>query len=193
MLVLLALTATNAIAGGEPRTHDGFFLRLSSGLGVAGTSIDDAAGDIEVDSQPSGDANFAIGGAIRPNLILHATMWGWILDEPDVTVGSVTNPLDGFIGMSAFGGGLTYYTMPANMYLSGSVGFGSLRVDGGPLEGDTDDGFVMDLTVGKEWWVGNAWGLGVAAAFSYHTIPDGDIDGNWSGTAFAVRFSATLN
>jgi hypothetical protein len=193
LLVLFTLAAGDALAGGEPRTHDGFFLRLSTGLGMAGSSLDASGGSFEVDNQASGDANFAIGGTVAPNLILHATMWGWILDEPDVTIGPGSGKYDGFIAMNAFGGGLTYYVMPANVYFSGSVGFGKITLDGGSIEGDTDNGFAMDMTIGKEWWVGDSWGLGIAGGFSYHSVPDDVVDSNWSGVGYALRFTATLN
>ena len=192
---LFVLPAT--VAAGEPRTHDGFFLRLSLGGGTAKTSVEDATGEIELDGG-AGDVNIAIGGVIAPNLALHGTLWGWSLTDPDASitiagVGSGSGKLDGDVTLGAVGGGLTYYVMPVNLYLSGSIGFGSIQLDSRQVDAETDTGVVVDLTVGKEWWVGNSWGLGVAGGFSYHSVPDGDIDENWSGTSFALRFSATLN
>jgi hypothetical protein len=35
------------------------------------------------------------------------------------------------------------------------------------LEGSSDTGFALDATVGKEWWVGDNWGLGFAGDFTY--------------------------
>jgi hypothetical protein len=87
---------------------------------------------------------------------------------------------------------VTYYFMPVNLYLSGSAGFGSLEFDGN-ISGETDMGLALDLTVGKEWWVGDNWGLGVAGGFGYHSLPEEGLDENWSGTSFVVRFTATLN
>jgi hypothetical protein len=201
-VVGLALTmlaaAPSVLLAGEPRTHDGFFLRLSLGGGVANTKIDDATFKIEIDGSP-GDLNIAIGGVVTPNLALHGTLMGWSMSDPDVEVditgfGSASGTLDGDVTMTAFGGGVTYYFMPVNVYVTGSVGFGTIEIDpsGGP-SGETDSGLVLDLGVGKEWWVGNAWGLGVAGGFSYHSLPDPDIDESWSGTSFTIRFSATLN
>lgn len=60
-------------------------------------------------------------------------------------------------------------------------------------ENETDPGFAFDATVGKEWWVGGSWGLGLAGSFGYHSIPDDVVDSNWKGPSFGLRFSATLN
>lgn len=58
---------------------------------------------------------------------------------------------------------------------------------------ESNSGLALDFTVGKEWWVGGNWGLGLAGCFGYHSIPDGGVDANWSGTSFGLRFSATMN
>ena len=95
--------------------------------------------------------------------------------------------------MTAFGAGLTYYFMPVNIYISGSAGAGKLSLDSPSGDSESDQGLVGELTVGKEWWVGGGWGLGLSGSFGFHSIPDGDIDENWSGTSVALRFSATMN
>jgi hypothetical protein len=197
-LALAVLASIPSIArAGEPKTHDGFFLRLSAGGGMASTEIESSVASVSIDGT-AGDLNIAIGGVITPNLALHGTLWGWALSDPDADItipglGSGSGTLDGDVSLGAVGAGATYYFMPANLYVSGSVGMGSLQLDSDQVDGETDSGFVVDLSVGKEWWVGNSWGLGVAGGFSYHSLPDPDIDENWSGTSFAVRFSATMN
>jgi hypothetical protein len=73
------------------------------------------------------------------------------------------------------------------------VGIGSLTLEADDEDLESDNGVVIDLTIGKEWWVGRNWGLGVAGSLGLHSIPDPDVDENWSGPSFAVRFSATMN
>jgi hypothetical protein len=188
----IAVGTTAAAAPNGPRDHaGGFFLRLSGGVGAAKTSIEEAGSELEV-SGTSGDVNLAIGAIVAPNLAIHGTIFGWVLSDPDVELDGMSGSVDGDADMSAFGAGLTYYFMPVNLYLSGSVGAGSLS-GSGDFDGETDTGIALDLTAGKEWWVGNGWGLGAAAAFQYHSFPDGEVDSNWSGPAFALRFSATMN
>jgi hypothetical protein len=186
----LALVPSPAFSG--PRAHDGgVFLRLSGGVGYASTKVNlpTLFGSDQKFSGMSGDGNFAIGGIIANNLALHGTLWGWGMSDPTVESGSESGKADGDLSMGAAGGGVTYYFMPANIYLSGSIGIGVMS------SGDesTDPGFASDITLGKEWWVGSKWGLGVAGAFGYHTIPGIGSDVRWKGTSVAVRFTATLN
>lgn len=197
--VVWGVCIASNVQAGEPRTHDGFFLRLSGGGGAAHSSITAPGLAERISSNGSGDVNFAVGGIIKPNLALHGTLWGWFLQDPDVELSlagyqPVKTSLNGDVDMSAFGGGLTYYFMPVNIYVTGSAGVGQQTVSGGNnLSGETDYGFVLDLGAGKEWWVGKSWGLGFNLGYSHHSIPDKDVSEHWSGDAFALRFSATLN
>ncbi|HWO57619.1 MAG TPA: hypothetical protein VNN55_08650 [bacterium] len=181
----------NASAG--DRDHlNGFFLRLSAGVGAASTEIEAMNTKVKF-SGPAGDLNFAIGAIVAPNLALHGTLFGWSMTNPDAEVGNAEGELDGDLTLGAVGVGLTYYLMPANVYLSGSVGLGSLTLEADDMDLESDNGVVIDLTIGKEWWVGRNWGLGVAGSLGLHSIPDPDVDENWSGPSVAVRFSATMN
>lgn len=206
-LVLVALSAVllspRQILAGDRAHVSGLFLRLSGGGGAASTEIDYAGTKTKIEGSTA-DINLAIGGIIAKNLALHGTVWGWITSDPDVTEGSVTIPLNGFADFSAFGGGITYYFMPANIYLSGSVGVGTLSLDGDiagiDVTGETDLGPAFDITIGKEWWVGTSWGLGVALSGGFHSVKDGGVDTSgatideqWQGGNLAVRFTATLN
>ena len=186
-------------AGGEPRQHDGFFMRLSFGGGSGKAHIEEAGNEAELKGG-AGDINLALGGMVSPNLALHGTIWGWGVQDPDASLtlagfGSGSGSLNGFLSMSAIGPGVTYYMMPANIYFSGSVGVGSLS-GSDQIGGSSDTGFALDTTIGKEWWVGENWGLGLAGDFTYLSAKDKDIVGstqNWSVTGFGLRFSATFN
>jgi len=192
VLALAVVAAAPALAG-EPRTHDGFFLRLSAGGGYGQTKVTVFDEDLKL-SGAAGDINLAIGGAVTPNLAVHGTLWGWAVSSPDVELGSASGTAsDATLNMSSYGAGITYYFVPANVYISPSLGLSILSIEEGGESARTDTGFGFDATIGKEWWVSDGWGLGVAGAFTYHSVPDGDIDERWSGPGFAVRFSATYN
>lgn len=191
--VLGLAVATQVSSAGERDHEDGFFLRLSAGMGAAATQVDATVGDIELSGTAS-DINLAIGGIVTPNLAVHGTIYGWAVNEPDAEIGSLSGDVQGDLSLGAIGAGLTYYVMPLNLYFSGSLGFGSMTLDDNALaEGETDTGLVVDLTIGKEWWVGRKWGLGVAGGLGYHSLPEEGIDENWTGTSVAIRFSATMN
>jgi len=84
--------------------------------------------------------------------------------------------------------------MPANIYISPSIGMGRLVLKSGGLTGNTEMGPVFDLTLGKEWWVGGSWGLGVAGKIGCHSVRESEeMPENWNGYSLGVRFSATLN
>jgi hypothetical protein len=197
-LLTTALLAVSAAPEDLARTHDGEFARVSVGGGTAGSAFDgvmDGPGTrakVEL-SGTSGEMNLALGGVVAPNLAVHATLWGWAIRNPKVTWSdSTSHTLEGAATMTAIGVGVTYYFMPANVYASGSVGLGRLRFSG-DVSGETGNGPALDLTVGKEWWVGPSWGLGVAAGFSYHSLPDKGTVEPWSGTSFGLRLSATYD
>ena len=194
---LLVLGPSQAVSA-EKDHESGFFLRLAIGGEPASTELSDSFGDSVELSGVGTDIEIAIGGIIAPNLALHGTIWGWVITDPDaeVAVGGsapMSGELSGDLTLSALGGGLTYYFMPINIYLTGSIGFGSMSIDLGGVSGDTDTGLALEAAVGKEWFVSNRWGLGLAVGITYHSFPDPDVDESWSGISIPVRFSATFN
>ncbi len=196
VLALVTLVSAGSAVAGDRDHIGGFFLRMSVGGGFASTEITGVSAatgglfDQLKFSGTSGDYNFAVGAMIAPNLALHGTLWGWFVSNPDAEIdGQDFGSIDGDFGLSVIGGGFTYYIMPANVYLSGSVGSGTLTAD----DSDSDAGIAIDASLGKEWWVGRKWGLGGALVFGYHSIPDASIDPNFTGTNYGVRFSVTFN
>ena len=189
--LILMISVTDLSAG--PRNHDGgFFLRLSAGLGTARTKFGNPAIPMEI-SGFAGDVNIAIGGVVSPNLAVHGTIFGWSAIDPNVELDGASGEIEGNVIVSTIGGGVTYYFMPINLYVSGSAGFAKLSLETTEGVGETDYGPALEITLGKEWWVGNSWGLGVAGDVGYHSVPEKNIDENWSGLNLAVRFTATLN
>jgi len=201
LLSLTALATSTPARAGEARTHDGFFLRLAPGFGSASAKIEDSGNSLEFSGSGSA-GDLAIGGRVGNNLLLHATLWGWFVSGPkgELSVGgsgSASADFSGDLMMSAYGGGLTYYLMPSNFYFTGSIGMGTLSSEiEDPFKGDSDSGFAYTLGVGKEWWAGNSWGLGVAGGISYFSAKNKDIvisDQNWAGPSYSLSFSATFN
>jgi len=195
---LLSLTAGAAFAGAA-RTHDGFFLRVSTGMGAGNAEISDASGSLKF-SGTSIDGNFAVGAMVTPTVALHGTVWGWRVNDPDAEltvtgVGSTTATATGTLMMAAYGVGGTYYLMPANMYFSGSLGLCSLSGTE-DMDGSSKTGFAFDATVGKEWWVSNDLGLGLSGNVSYFSAKDDTFLGtteSFSGPSFGMKVSATFN
>ena len=202
--LMLCVSLLHAAAGvglaGERDHEDGVFMRFSLGAGMASTesklSLERGDGSRSETWKMDGvsiDVNFAFGGWVRPNLALHGTGFGWQIIEPDLTIGSQSGKLQAELTVFGVGAGATYYFMPANVYVSGSVGFGQLTMETDDVSADSDYGVLFDATVGKEWWVSDEWGLGVAVGLGYHSIPDPSAEENWTGLSYAIRFTATNN
>jgi outer membrane protein W len=97
--------------------------------------------------------------------------------------------------------------MPVNIYFTGAVGVSWTSVREQDSDGDTvsnasDMGLGLNLDIGKEWWVSDNWGLGVAARLWYTALTHKQDLGISSGGgdtistdfklgALAVLFSAT--
>lgn len=188
-----ALFCGTANAEGE-HMHDGFFLRLAPGLGVM-SSTESLGGNKAEYSGSSGHFNFAIGGAIVENFIIHLDLSSVVISEPTAKVNGQTVTAPNDYATSVLGLGMTYY-LPSNFYLTGAVGTAktSLKANGKTYE--TDSGVGVNVMVGKEWWVSDNWGLGVAGQWLYTKCPDKAANGTSADvktSAFGVLFSATYN
>jgi hypothetical protein len=172
--------------------HVGFFVRPDLGFGFMSGS-EDSGGNTMTISGASALGGFAIGGAVSENLIFAAHVFDAVAVNPDVSVSgfgssSTTNTT---LTMWGMGPEMTWYIMPQNIYLSGTVGFTKMTIQSGGSTGETDWGFGARFGVGKEWWVSDHWGLGVAGQASLSSNPDaGNTLRTW---ALGVAFSATYN
>jgi len=157
-------------------THDGFYLRIIAGGGIAhytgDFSYETYYGEINEEIKYSGGMpitlRIQIGGTISDNLIFYGVSGSTIMYNPTREVDGEEDT-DGFysnqVQMGGFGPGLCYYLMPANVYFSGSIqlavatdivtGAYSSASEGAPI------GWGINVSVGKEWWVGEQWGLGL--------------------------------
>lgn len=204
--LLLVLAAADAHAyPGDPnrgRRHDAghFFMRLSGGLGFSGAAFDDAA---ETTFRGAGGmGSFKFGATIARNVALGADLFGLSMLEPSVEqngrdLGNADNTR---ASLGALGIGGTFYVMPANIYFAASVGFGvgtlEINVREGPIQlrfkEDTKVGLAGNLMIGKEWWVGRRWGLGLALQAILSSLETDE--GTGLGVfGVGVLFSATMN
>jgi hypothetical protein len=150
-----SLFAISNASAGQPRTHDGFFMRLSGGVSYASTTVEsDNKNEVKFEDF-GGHGNFAIGGMIAHNLALHGTVWGWDIADGDVAINGQEDNTNLDINLGAVGGGLTYYFEPSNIYVSGSLGIGKINFS--TIFEDTDMGVAFEALLGKEWWVGDSW------------------------------------
>lgn len=176
--------------GYGPRSSDrhGFFFRGT--LGIGGGAIGNS--DLKF-TGGGGLSSLAIGGSIAPNFALGAESFAVALSEPKMTMGGTEYSTKSGTSVNTAGLGLmgTYYFMPSNVYLSGTLGFAKTTIESPNVSTTkTNAGFGGNVKVGKEWAVSQDWTLGVAGHVIF-AAPTDAADKVVSTTAFGVAFSAT--
>jgi len=185
------------------QSHKGFYLSMSIGPAF-GSITHDVTQPFKGQLDYSGTGvlfDIKIGGAVKENLILHATFASTSLTGPEVKSNnqSIKAPNNMSINENmTFGGGLTYYIMPANFFLSGSMGIGNFSLidnDNNKNNVSTSNGFSMQLKVGKEWWVGKRWGLGAALTYGKTSVNNegSGYKEKLNSNRIGILFNATFN
>ncbi|HVP66830.1 MAG TPA: hypothetical protein VMT17_06165 [Anaeromyxobacteraceae bacterium] len=174
--------------------HKGFFLRMDGGFGYLGSSASQGGLSVSVNGFSS-QFGVAVGAAIVENLILAGDFWGAIAWAPSVTVsGGTANGGSVSSNLIGIGPHVTYYFMPANVYVSVTPSVTWVSLSYADQTASTKAGFGMKFALGKEWWVGSHWGLGIAGQFMFSLNEDqGTNPPTWTSFAGGVSFSATLN
>jgi hypothetical protein len=96
---------------------------------------------------------------------------------------------------SLVGIGMTSY-FSSNYYLTGAVGMAESRYKSNGTTYKTDKGYGANIMAGKEWWVSDDWGLGIAGQFLYTVCPAKSSAGSRpdvKSSSFGILFSASYN
>jgi opacity protein-like surface antigen len=110
------------------------------------------------------------------------------------TIASGSSLVEGGIGP-----GMAYYFQPVNIYLSVTAGFSKVQIQDSNTQNvlaSTNWGFGLSTMLGKEFWVSDNWGLGVALQFHYGSMPDTTPVApapTVHSNALALLFSSTFN
>jgi hypothetical protein len=186
LVICCSLFVTSAYA--KEQTHDGFFLRMALGGGRMVTK----SGDVTI-ADSNGSSSLTIGGALSENTILHVEYASVSKRNPSIKWSDFKGRLNGRLHTGLLGLGITHYFMPANAYVSATVGTASTTIEStGTFE--SDNGLGAKVMLGKEWWVSDNWGLGIAGQVFY-----ADCDGGLNGSkdiktlVYGLLFSATYN
>jgi hypothetical protein len=180
--------------------HDGFFLRMLYGVGYAELVEKEVLGSDMTFSGAAQALRFQIGGTVAENLIIYGEFGGVMQFDPEVEwMGHSVSTSDVTVSVFDFGGGVTYYLMPSNFYFSLSLLTSQAEIENSGNKGTSEYGFGFNAMVGKEWWVGDDWALGVVVYGYYSTMKDkGTIEGtnyeyDINNFSVGVMFSATYN
>ncbi|MEZ5000655.1 MAG: hypothetical protein R2744_13445 [Bacteroidales bacterium] len=206
LLFAIALIASVTLMGqsDEERGHSpGSGLFLSMSIGPSYMSInDDITGGTYDNITFKGygmGLDFQLGAVFRENLIFHGDLVAVPSSSLKMTVdGEEAGTLEdeNEIGMMMYGGGLTYYIMPQNIFLSGAIGAGQYTITtAGEEGGSTQTGIGLFLKVGKEWFVSKNWDLGFNFSFKYVYV-NNEVETmaeKLSGISAGIGFNATFN
>jgi tetratricopeptide (TPR) repeat protein len=182
-----AAVAAAAVANAEPvYEHEGFFFRAMLGFGFGLASV-----GIELADTPMGEPyrgtlsatgtstslQLAAGWAFFENLVFQVEFFGTTMLAGDISASGNPGPVvrDALASVktkyNAFGAllGATYYFMPIDIFVSASAGLGFATLDRPMQPSDDRLGLAVAASGGKEWWIGEEWGLGLALSY-YLTI-----------------------
>jgi hypothetical protein len=171
--------------------HDGLYLRLSLGLGGLAAIEGGRQGVVGDELTIAGGGfvhSFALGGFLTPHLAIHADLFGASAIRPSIDVNGETIDRIDAAAVQAVGGGLTAYT-PNNVYFTGAVGFAMGWAVDDFVELESDVGVAANLMIGKEWWVGPEWGIGIAGQVILFVLPSGEA--TFGGAAAGILLTAS--
>lgn len=184
--------SAEASAQPDDDERSGFYMNLN--LGVSSLKLLDEADDGFTGVGPS--IGIILGGVVAPNLIIHGEISGSVVNEPDIEADgeSFETNDDVSMAMVGIGPGVTYYFMPLNIYVGGSVlAMGAnLQVDGDDII-ETDGGFGAVLRAGKEFALPGTGAITVGALYQFGKMDVKDFDEEMDGRSFAVNVGFTLN
>ena len=123
-----------------------------------------AAGDQFDVTGPATSFGLLVGRAVVPNVVLHGQLLGAVAIAPAFSNLDGTLPSGGDAAARVFGIGVgaSFYIMPANVYLAGTLSLSQVTLVNAGVVLDAGVAHGIAIAGGKEWWVSERVGLGVA-------------------------------
>jgi len=149
------------------REHKGLLLRATTGWGFG--RLGASKGDLH---EPSFVLGFGVdvGAAVIENLIVRGRLRGAAGYYDDSDFGDQV-----LFTFGGIGAGVDYYIMPINVYVGGTLSVAGITREQEDSSHRSKAGIGIDLDVGKEWWIGRRWGLGIALRASYIDVASANI------------------
>jgi hypothetical protein len=197
VLFTLLLAHQNNSFATQGENHQGLYLRFLLGGGyLSATEKDFFGSDLKIHGN-AGHFSFQIGGAVTNNFILFFDYAAVAAKNPKAEWSGVSVSTSGTeLQLQNAGGGITYYFMPINMYLSVSVVAAKATLKVNSDSGATELGPGVNIALGKEWWVSDNWGLGIALVGHYSKVKSDegvlgkkDVVNSYIGVAFSATYN----
>lgn len=206
--ILFAVLALSVFVFAEPYVHDGFYMNFKAGLGYMDLESDKTDYSyVDLKSPVSQSLAFKLGGAVNPHLaIVGAMSLSVAAGEVKTRNAYYSDKSDATLLSLILGPGVVFYPVQGgvldNFFIGATFGLGicGIELDDAYLSWDYNDrtssntatGFGVSLEIGKEWWVGDNWSLGVDLVYSYVSGGDVDYDGlEWKSNVIQLRFTIT--
>jgi hypothetical protein len=196
LLVLVPALLSAACASVHQQSHTGFHFEGTVGIVGSSSSSDLHQSGYGDHMDGTGvEYSAAAGGAVIPNLIIAGQFWGVGVPDPHISgvdgSATATNASYTVVGVGPM---VKYYFMPANFYLSATPSFTRVAfTDQYDHTGTTEWGFGLRAAVGKEWYIAERWGMGIAGVL--HTASNdegGGVPAHWSTLGGGVLFTASF-
>jgi hypothetical protein len=177
------------------RVHRGFYLAAQLGGGYLALTSRNEGG---VATLTGGGANVWVsaGASLIENLVLHADATTSFVNKPTLTYND-SDPVRAAnvrANLWGFGGGATYFIMPLNVYVGGSLLLNQASIG---LEGEaaasTDFGIGGALRAGKQFWIGDSWGVDLGTLFHAASMSEKNGKGQVFGWSLNVLAGFSLN
>lgn len=163
--------ATQGAPHGAPRTprrgrreeHDGLMLRAQLGPGYGAATLRSSPA-LKV-TGAGAMLSLDLGYAVTEALTVHGRYAMATILTGEAKLGSEVQlgESEPTVTVVMFGVAGTYYLMPSNLFATLTVGLGATTMQVDLLrDTDTDMGWAFSLDLGKEWWVADNAGIGVA-------------------------------
>jgi hypothetical protein len=216
------LFRSNAAHAGD-RVHDGLYLRLGAGLGYASDAIKtDPVTILGISAHTEGTATgfagaseLAVGWSLSDGFVLGGGLYSAWIFSPKASGAHVTVPpvqVTGDINFDAssfhiFGPFVDYYfDARSGVHLQGGLGYAWLSLGDANVQAANvasvraastgGGGFGLMAGIGDEWWVSDAFSIGLLGRLTAGFMSGTDANGiTWNHTAFApaLLFVATMN
>ena len=170
VLALLGMVVVAPAAAQRPQLRQGFWISGGPSYG----SLDLACTGCETDRESGLTLLLALGGTLRPNLLLGGEIEGWgkEIQGVDLTVGHVSGVL------------YWYPRTTSGFFLKGGVGIAGYSADAGPLGEEDDSGLGLHGGVGYDVRVGRNVSLTPTAGVFWADLDGGDANEIHVGLAF---------
>ncbi len=176
-------------------SHDGFYMSNAVGFGYSEFKNDD-----EETSMTANGVGFSLmhklGYTVLPNLIVHANLTTVFYSHLDMERDALAVYAKRFPNLKSvrLGVGATYYLPDfGDLFVGGSAGMIGYFIDVPKMSGSTGpEGYGFSLEVGREFWVSENWGLGLAFVYNSGALND-RVDGRFNSSSIHLMLTATYN